>query len=113
MNPVSARKPLPTSAYLVYQSRCRVLWFQYTCDAPPLTCCPVHASARSGRFGVCVSLYSHCPVMTSDADGRHWKSGPTTRLCEPPSVASRSVINTPTKDRPMSFFARPMNTFDG
>ncbi len=41
--------------------------------------------------------------------GRHWKSGPRTRLCPPPSI-SRSVSRKLAKELPKSFRPRPMAT---
>src|ERR1041384_4109312 len=112
MKPASARKPPPTSPYLADQSRYRALWFQDACAALPLSAAPVHWSARSGRLGVNVSLNSHWPLTTSAAEARHWKSGPARRLCELPSVPSRSVTSAPTNDNPRSRFARPTNTVE-
>ena len=42
----------------------------------PVSVCPVHSSARSGRFGVRVSLTSHCPVTTSVAGRSPLEVGP-------------------------------------
>ena len=79
-NPASARKPSPTSLNDADESNRVVLWLHCSWPACEVIDWPVHSWARSGRFGVRVSLTSHCPVIASVAFGRHWKSGPSTRL---------------------------------
>src|ERR1051325_2670093 len=70
---------------------------------------PSHSAARSGRFGVRLSLQSTCPVNLSVGVMRHWKSGPRTRLWPPPSI-SREVASRLTNDCPMSWRTRSTPT---
>src|SRR5258705_4622655 len=111
-NPASARKPSPTSLNDADESPRVVLWLHWSCPACEVIDWPVHSCARSGRFGVRVSLTSHCPVIASVAFGRHWKSGPTTRLYEAMPRPSRSVTSMPTNERPMSRLALPTKTVE-
>jgi hypothetical protein len=76
--------------YCANQSTVFVVWSHQAIAPWPFRVRPSHSAARFGWTGVWLSLKSTWPVIVSFVDGRHWKSGPTTRLWPPPRI-SRSV----------------------